>query len=142
MGYSIGTVLFIVHAGDSRAYLYRGGELEQITTDHTVTQLLVESGAITPEQAKRHNRRNVVTNVVGGPSAGVEAEIHKLRVCDGDVLMFCSDGLSEPVDDAEIARVLGAEPDPETACGRLIGLALERGAPDNVTVIVARYHAG
>jgi protein phosphatase len=142
MAYCLGADLFVVHAGDTRAYLFHGGELEQITNDHTLVQLLVDNGALSPEDAKHHKRRNVVTNVIGGPSEGVHAEIHKVRVRDGDVLLLCSDGLTEPVDDASIAQVLGSEPDPETACTRLIDLALDHGGPDNITAVVVRFHVG
>ena len=140
MAYSVATDLYIVHAGDSRAYLFRDGTLEQLTTDHTLVQTLIEGGAISPEDAKRHNRRNVVTNVIGGPRQGVFVEIHKLAVLDGDTLLFCSDGLTEPVGNDAIAEVLELHPDPEDACARLVDLALSRGGPDNVTAIVARYH--
>ena len=124
MAYSVGTDLYVVHAGDTRAYLFHDGELEQVTNDHTLVQILVDHGTITAEAARTHARRNVVTNVVGGPSAGVHAEVHKFRLDDGDVLLLCSDGLTEPVGDAAIARVLGARPTPQTACDALIELAL------------------
>ena len=139
MAYSVATDLYIVHAGDSRAYLFRDGELEQLTSDHTFVQALIDGGAISPEDAKRHNRRNIVTNVIGGPREGVFAEIHKLALLDGDTLLFCTDGLTEPVSDDAIAKVLEHHPDPEDACTRLVDLALSRGGPDNVTVVVARY---
>jgi protein phosphatase len=139
MAYSVANDLYVVHAGDTRAYLFHDGELQQVTTDHTLVQLLVDHGSLTPEDAKRHKRRNVVTNVVGGPSQGVHAEVHKIRVVDGDILVLCSDGLTEPVGKDAIASSLAANPDPESACQALIDLALEAGAPDNVTVIVARY---
>jgi len=139
MAYSVATDLYIVHAGDSRAYLFREGELEQLTSDHTLVQTLIDGGAISPEEAKRHKRRNVVTNVIGGPSEGVFVEIHKLAVLDGDTLLFCTDGLTEPVSDDAIAEVLEHHPDPEDACTRLVDLALRRGGPDNVTAVVARY---
>jgi protein phosphatase len=139
MAYSVATDLFIVHAGDSRAYLFRAGALEQLTNDHTLVQALVDGGAISPEDARRHNRRHVVTNVVGGPRPGVYAEIHKLRVRDGDRLLFCTDGLTEPVPDAAIAEVLGQHPDPQDTCDRLIDLALNHGGPDNVTAVLVRY---
>lgn len=112
MAYCVGSELFIVHAGDSRAYLFRDDELDQLTSDHTLVQALVDDGAISSEQARRHARRHVVTNVVGGPEQGVFTEIHKLVARDGDTLLFCSDGLTEPVDDAAIAEVLRDEPDP------------------------------
>jgi protein phosphatase len=139
MSYSVGHDLYIVHAGDSRAYLFREGNLEQITSDHTLVQLLVSGGVLSPEDAKTHARRNVVTNVIGGPSAGVHAEIHKVRLNDGDVLLLCSDGLTEPVSDEKIAETLNRTSDPETAAAKLIALALEKGGPDNVTAVVARY---
>jgi PPM family protein phosphatase len=139
MAYSVATDLYIVHAGDSRAYLFREGELEQLTSDHTLVQTLIDGGAISPEDAKRHLRRNVVTNVIGGPREGVFAEIHKLDLLDGDTLLLCTDGLTGPVNDDAIAEVLNHHPDPEDACTRLMDLALSRGGPDNVTAVVARY---
>jgi protein phosphatase len=139
MAYSVGRDLYIVHAGDSRAYLFREGKLEQITSDHTLVQLLVTGGLISPEEAKTHARRNVVTNVIGGPSAGVHAEIHKIRLEHDDVLLLCSDGLTEPVEDRLIAETLAQMSDPVAASKRLVALALEKGGPDNVTAIVARY---
>jgi PPM family protein phosphatase len=139
MAFSVATDLFIVHAGDSRAYLFRDGELDQLTSDHTVVQELIDAGAISPEEAKRHNRRHVVTNVIGGPGEGVSAEIHKLNLLDGDTVLYCTDGLTEPVDDDAIADILHRHPDPEDACTRLVELALIRGAPDNVTAVVVGY---
>jgi PPM family protein phosphatase len=139
MAFSVATDLFIVHAGDSRAYLFRNGELDQLTSDHTVVQVLVDAGVISPEDAKRHNRRHVVTNVIGGPGEGVSAEIHKLNLRDGDTVLFCTDGLTEPVDDDAIAEILNHHPDPEDACARLLDMALSRGGPDNVTAVVVRY---
>jgi protein phosphatase len=139
MGYSVGTDLFIVHAGDSRAYLFRDGRLRQLTSDHTLAQLLLDAGTISPEQAKRHKGRNVVTNAIGGASEGVFAEIHKVNIRDGDILLFCTDGLTEPVSDMVIGEVLREYADPQEACGRLVDLSLDEGGPDNVTAVVVRY---
>jgi serine/threonine protein phosphatase PrpC len=139
MAYSVAADLFIVHAGDSRAYLFRDRELVQLTHDHTLVQDLIDGGMISPANARRHILRHVVTNVIGGPDEGVSTEIHKLRLLDGDTLLFCTDGLTEPVDDEAIADVLNQYPDPEDACAQLLDLALSLGAPDNVTVVVARY---
>jgi protein phosphatase len=139
MGFVLGRDLYIVHAGDSRAYLMRDGELQRLTQDHTLVQLLVDGGVISPEDAKHHARRNVVTNVVGGPSPGVHAEIRKVELRDGDIILLCSDGLTEPVSDNAIAEILGSVAEPEDAARALIDRALEAGAPDNVTAIVARF---
>jgi PPM family protein phosphatase len=139
MAYSVATDLYIVHAGDSRAYLFRNGELEQLTSDDTLVQVLVDGGVISPEDAKRHDLRHVVTNVIGGPSEGVSTEVRKLGLLDGDTLLICSDGLTGPVDDEAIAEILTHYPGPEDACARLVDLALSLGGPDNVTAVVARY---
>jgi protein phosphatase len=140
MGYSVGTDLFIAHAGDSRAYMFRSGRLERITSDHTLVQMLVDGGAITPEAARQHPRRHVVTNIVRGPRQGVQVQIDRRELADGDLLLLCTDGLTEPVDEAEIVRVLNKGADVDRTARELVSAALERGAPDNVTVVLARYH--
>jgi protein phosphatase len=142
MAYSVADDLYIVHAGDSRAYLFREGQLEQITSDHTVVQALVDAGMISAEEARHHSRRHVVTNVLGGPREGVYAEIHKIQVRDGDVFLFCTDGLIEPVPDDRIAAVLAEQAEPMDAARTLLQRALDGGGPDNVTVVVARYRVG
>jgi protein phosphatase len=139
LAFSVDDRLFIAHAGDTRAYLYRDGELEQLTHDHTFVQAMVDAGLMTPGQARRDRRRHLVTNALGGPSPGVHAEVHKLALQDGDTLLLCTDGLTGPVEDARIAAVLAERPEPEDACDALIDLALARGAPDNVTAVVAHY---
>ncbi len=129
VGYCVGADLYVVHAGDSRAYLYREGHLEQVTCDHTLVQLLVDNHLITPEAARTHARRNVVTNVVGGPVPGVHSEIHKVRLRDGDIFLLCSDGLTEVVTDAEIAATLDRDEDPRSLAHHLIARSLDGGAP-------------
>lgn len=139
MAYSVATDLYIVHAGDSRAYLLRQGHLEQITTDHTLVQALVQSGRISPEAARHHHRRHVITNALGGAGEGVDAEIHKVTLADDDRLLLCTDGLCGVVDDAELAHILEAHPDLEEACRHLVETSLRAGGPDNITVVLARY---
>ena len=138
MAYVVGTVAHMVHAGDSRVYLHRGGELRRLTRDHTLVQNLVDHGTITPEDARVHPHRNVVTNVLGGPHEGVDPDVVRIDLGDGDLLILCSDGLTEPVDDAEIAAILGREPEPGRAAEALVAEALRRGGPDNITVVLAR----
>jgi protein phosphatase len=139
MAYSLGTDLFVAHVGDSRCYLYRGGELHQLTRDHTLVGELVEKGLIQPEDAGAHPYRHVITNVVGGPKAGLHAEVHRMTLQAGDMIVTCTDGLTGMVPDAQIATVLQGAATPRAASEELVRLALEQGGRDNVTVIVARY---
>ncbi len=132
----LGAEAFLVHVGDSRAYLFRDGKLEQLTQDHTIGQELVRRGLMPPEEARTHRLRHVLTNVLGG-KPGVEGEVVKLQLADGDRLLLCTDGLHGPVPDDETAAILSRHPDPGAACGALIDAALARGGPDNVTAVVA-----
>ena len=125
---------WLFHAGDSRVYLFRGGRLRQLTRDHSMVQELVENGAITPEEAATHPRKNIITRALGvGPT--VEAETGECSVRPGDVLLICSDGLSNPVSDGAMARILTEVPFYEAA-DALVRQALERGGQDNITVLL------
>lgn len=139
MAYSLGTDLFVAHVGDSRCYLYRDGELHQLTRDHTLVGELVEKGLIQPEDAGAHPFRHVITNVIGGPKAGLHAEVHRMTLERGDTLVLCTDGLTGMVPDDQIITVLKGAPTPRAASEELVRLANEQGGRDNVTVIVARY---
>ena len=127
------------HVGDSRAYLVRGGRIRQITQDHSLVAQLVASNQLTPEEARRDSRRNVVTRSVG---VTPELEVDIVRLGEplrpGDTLLVCSDGLHTQVDDEELARIASGE-SLDRACGELIALANERGGPDNITVALARF---
>ena len=133
--YWLGERIAVVHVGDSRAYLLRDGELSQITHDHTYVQTLVDAGRITEEEATIHPRRSLLMRALDGMNP-VEADLSVREARDGDRYMLCTDGLSGVVANSEIAAVLG-EGDPTGAVTRLVDLALERGAPDNVTVVIA-----
>jgi PPM family protein phosphatase len=137
--FSMGVDLFIVHLGDSRAYLYRNGELQRLTKDHTMAQAMADAGYIAPEDVRRHVRRNTLTNYLGTRHGKVKADLRWLRLTDGDRLLLCTDGLSEMVDDRVIARILHERDQPRDAAQALLDEALEQGGTDNVTVIVARY---
>jgi protein phosphatase len=139
VAYSMGIDLFLVHLGDSRAYLYRGGELRQMTKDHTVAQAMADAGYIAPEAVRHHIKRNALTNFLGGHHGKVKADFRWLRLADGDRLLLCSDGLTEMVDDASIAQILAQHDAPNEAARVLLDEALNHGGKDNVTVIVARY---
>jgi protein phosphatase len=139
VGFASGNRLFVIHAGDCRAYLFRNGALMQLTEDHTLVAGMVERGEITPEQARDHPRRHLVTSAVGGGRPGVHVDVQRVFVEPGDVVLFCSDGLSDMLDDARIARALAEVPEPEAACRRLVAEANEAGGKDNVTAVVARF---
>jgi len=139
MAFQLGPQLCIVHVGDSRAYVYRSGELHQLTRDHTVVAELVRSGAIQPDQVAGHHLRHVITNVVGGPHAGVKVEARAFEVQAGDRLLLCSDGLTEMVTNDAIAAALDAELDPEAAAKVLLAQANDAGGRDNITVVVVRF---
>jgi len=127
--------LAIVHVGDSRAYLLRDGELLQLTHDHTYVQTLVDAGRITEDEAAVHPRRSLLMRALDGVNP-VEADLSIREARVGDRLMLCTDGLSGVMSSDEILERL-RHGDPTGAVTRLVDFALERGAPDNVTVVVA-----
>jgi serine/threonine protein phosphatase PrpC len=121
--------------GDSRAYLLESGQLRQITKDHSLVQRLVELGQITPEEARHHEHKNVITRSLGArPQGPAGAEAFNLRLKRGDRLLLCSDGLTAHVEDAEIAEVLRRHRDPEAAACELIVAANAGGGTDNISV--------
>jgi protein phosphatase len=126
----------IAHIGDSRIYLFRDGELKQISADHTFVQRLVDSGRITPEEAAVHPRRSVLMRVLGDVDAAPEIDttVHDTR--PGDRWLLCSDGLSSYVSDDKIHAVLASEPVPRLAADKLVKESLDQGAPDNVTIVI------
>jgi protein phosphatase len=141
MAYQLDAQLCIVHAGDSRAYMFEEGELRQITQDHTLAADLLRRGAIQPDDVARHRLRNLITNVVGGNEALHFVESHALHLQAGDRLLLCSDGLTEMLGPDVIAATLRDEFEPEAACQKLVTQANDAGGRDNVTVVIARFDA-
>jgi protein phosphatase len=130
-----GTVT-LAHVGDSRAYLYRKGSLEQLTTDHSLVAELVRTGRLTEAEAAVHPHRSVITRALG-TEAEVEVDTRTLELAPGDLILLCSDGLSAMVRDDEIARLLGdSNLDPYQAAETLVRAANAAGGEDNVTVVV------
>ena len=127
-----------VWSGDSRMYMLREGKITQISRDHTEAQDLLTNGAITPEEARMWPGSNVITRAIGVADVP-ELEMTSGPLNAGDVFVMCSDGLTRHVEDEEILQCVSTNAS-QQACDRLIVLALERGALDNVTVIVVRYH--
>ena len=132
----VGDKATIAHIGDSRIYRARNGEVKQITNDHTFVQRLVDTGRITAEEALVHPRRSVLMRVLGDMEEFPEIDIETYDVLPGDRWMMCSDGLSGPVPESVMDRLMLSKIDSDEATELLVGEALEFGAPDNVTVVV------
>lgn len=130
-------IVYLAQVGDSRAYLIRDERAVQLTRDQSMVQELVDQGAMSPEEAERSVHRSVLLQALGTePVVRVDLTFHQLR--RGDRLLLCSDGLTGPVRDTEIARITSEASRPAEACSHLVELANERGGPDNITVIVAQ----
>lgn len=138
----VGNQMVIAHIGDSRIYRLRHGVLEQITSDHTFVQRLVDSGRISPEEAAVHPRRSVLMRVLGDVDVEPEIDTHVVDTMPDDRWLLCSDGLSGYVSEREIAEILLSVDNTEDASEKLILAALAEGAPDNVTVVVVRVIEG
>ena len=134
----IGAELFLAQIGDSRGYLIRSGQAIQLTRDQSLMQRLVDAGEMTEEEAERSERRNIILQALG-PDPRVKVDLSWQELRRGDTLVLCSDGLSGIVRKDEIARVAAGEPDLVRLCATLIDAANERGGPDNITVVAARF---
>ncbi len=134
----LGDQVYLTQVGDSRAYLVRSGEAVQLTKDQSLMQRLVDAGEITEEEAERSERKNIILQALG-PEDRVRVDLTFQSIRRGDALVICSDGLSGVVSSEEIAESVSRGNDLETTCAELIALANERGGPDNITVIVARF---
>ena len=126
----------IGHIGDSRIYLWRDDELTQITTDHTFVQRLVDSGRITPDEARYHPRRSVLMRVLGDQDPNPELDTFVMQTQPGDRWLLCSDGLSGVVNEAHMQKVLAQGVPPGRTADLLLKQALDGGAPDNVTMVI------
>ena len=127
--------LAMANVGDSRAYRYRGGALEQITEDHSLVESLVRQGRITAEEAANHPQRNIITRALG-VDPQVEVDSWELPAVAGDRFLLCSDGLFNEVEPDVIAAILGRIDDPDTAAAELVRLANEGGGRDNITCVI------
>jgi len=132
-----GSELRIGHVGDSRAYRWRDGQLAQITRDHSLLQEQIDAGLITPEQAAGSANKNLVTRAVGVEES-VVLETHLHELLPGDIVLLCSDGLSDMLSDAAIARVLQAHDGLAAAGAALIAAANDAGGKDNISLILMR----
>lgn len=126
----------IANVGDSRAYLIARGRVVQVSRDHSLVEDMVTRGEITREQARDHPQKNIITRAVG-VEASVRSDIFELKLTQGCRVLLCSDGLSNLLSENDMLSISEKNSDPEQCCGLLLELALQRGAPDNVTVLIA-----
>jgi serine/threonine protein phosphatase PrpC len=130
----------VAHVGDSRIYRLRGGELEQLTQDHSFVAEQVRRGQMTAEEAASSTMQNVLVRALGIDPA-VKVDVSEELVIEGDTILLCSDGLTRELSDTQIAAVLGECAEAQEAASRLVDLAKQAGGGDNVTVIVLRHAA-
>ncbi|MBF8982198.1 Stp1/IreP family PP2C-type Ser/Thr phosphatase [Lutibacter sp. B2] len=129
--------VYIGHVGDSRAYIVRNGEISQITRDHSLVGELLRNGNITEEEAKVHPQKNMITRAVG-TEEDIKMDSYSLDFEKEDMIVLCTDGLSNLIENSEMRNILSGSKDLNLACKHLIELANERGGNDNITVIAIR----
>lgn len=140
LAYVVWPNMYVVHAGDSRCYVWRDGCMSQITRDHSVAQLMVDAGSMRPEEANESRLRHILCNAVGAGGADVEAKVHKVVLEEDDVVLLCTDGLHGPLGDEQIAEHLGrTQWSAEQITEALVAAANEAGGPDNITAVTARF---
>ncbi len=130
-----GDLLALVNVGDSRAYRFHEGELDQITTDHSLAEEMVHTGELTVAEAEIHPHRHILTRALG-VSSDVAVDLWRIRPVRGDRFMLCSDGLTNELEPEQISEVLGTVPDPQTAADLLVRAARTHGGSDNITVVI------
>ena len=130
-----GKTVTVVNVGDSRAYLVNKDGLRRITTDHSLVQMMVQRGELTPEQAKTYPGKSLITRAIGTESM-VHCDLFHKKVSRGNFMLLCSDGLSNLMDDQEILFEVAHGQEKEKCCQRLLDIAKKRGAPDNVTSVL------
>ena len=125
---------YIMNVGDSRAYLLRNNEMEQLTEDHTYVNELVRSGVITKEEAETHSQRNVITRAIGA-APFVKTDFYRVPIQSDDILMLCSDGLYGEVEEQQLVEILKKDESMSQMCNLLVDAAIAGGGRDNITVI-------
>jgi len=142
MAYAVWPTLFLFHVGDSRAYLYRDGELRRVTRDHNLAEEMIERQVMTPEEARGSRFSSMLTNALGGGTGSVHVELHRLELQRGDLILLCSDGLHGEVSDSDIMKKLAFVSAPElvSPCVQsLVDAAKRAGGRDNITAVLARF---
>jgi protein phosphatase len=136
---SLGTRLVIGHVGDSRVYVFRRGQLHQLTRDHTLVQTMVDLGELAPEEAATHPRRHMLMRSFSAAGDAYPGEFQQATLADGDQILLCTDGLTDMVDNETICSALSQAASADEACRVLLAAALKNGGKDNVTIALARY---
>ena len=136
---SAGDDLFVAHVGHSRAYLFSAGQLRRLTRDHTIEQHFADTRRPAAVERRAQDLRHVLTDAVGAAGAHPLVEIERFHLEDGDCVLLCTNGLTDMLDDAQLAEVLALRRDPGEQCATLIELANRAGGGDNVTVVIAEY---
>lgn len=139
MVYIVWPRMYVVHVGDSRCYLHRGGKLTQITHDHTLAELHQGTQRRMPAGRAGHGLSHVLWNVIGGDDHQLVPEVHRATLQMGDAVLLCTDGLTRHVEDAELTGQLNARGTAEETCERLVAQANAAGGSDNITVVLARF---
>lgn len=138
IAYLNGSEMYFANIGDSRAYVIENKEINQITVDHSLVQEMVEKGMITKEEAKHHPEKNLITRALG-TEPFAEADIFEYSAALGDVVLLCSDGLVDMLDDEEILSTIAENENIEDAAKKLVEKANDAGGHDNITVVVLKF---
>lgn len=139
LAYVLWPRMYVVHAGDCRAYLFRNDTPHQITRDHTMAQKLVEAGQLSPELAEGSRWSHVIYNCIGGGRDDLNPDVYKVTLRVGDTLLICSDGVTKVVPEDRIAAAVRDGAGAAAAAKRLVEEANAAGGPDNITAVVARF---
>ena len=133
--------VYVAHAGDSRAYILSSGKLHQLTKDHSFVQEMVRLGGLNEEDAKHHPDKNIITRAVGAREK-LEVDFFEYRLQKGDMILMCTDGLSNMIEDEEMYRIVKSSRDIVEATERLVDRANENGGHDNIGIVLAEPFAG
>ena len=132
----VGPTMYVGGVGDSRVYVLRNGKLQQLTTDHSLTQALIEAGTLTPEEAVNHRYKNVLYRYLGCKEGGTGTSPRQIRPQAGDRFLICSDGVTGGADDATLVRLLSSGVDPQKTAEEIVQAATDGGSKDNITGVV------